>query len=153
MKIGIAADHGGFEIKALLKSELEKLGHQVVDFGPCQLDPADDYPDYGIPAARAVAAAEVDRSILICNNGIGMGILGNKVHGVRAAVVYNEQCARHTREHHDSNVLCLGGQEFPAERLLQFTRIWLATPFTGGRHARRMDKISALDQASESKKN
>ena len=145
MKIGIAADHGGFEIKALFKIELVKLGHQVVDYGPGTFDPADDYPDYGIPAARAVAAGEVDRAILICNNGIGMGMLANKVPGIRAAVVYNEQCARHTREHHDSNVLCLGGQEFPAERLLGFTRIWLETAFTGGRHTRRMGKISALD--------
>ncbi len=145
MKIGIAADHGGFEIKKRLTSSIEALGHQVVDFGPHDMDPADDYPDYGIPAARAVGAREVDRSILVCNNGIGMGILANKIPGVKAAVVYNEQSAAHTREHHDSNVLCLGGQEFSPEQLEAFTRVWLTTEFQGGRHARRIGKVEALD--------
>ncbi|MDD5262484.1 MAG: RpiB/LacA/LacB family sugar-phosphate isomerase [Methylacidiphilales bacterium] len=146
MKIGIAADHGGFKIKAQIQSELEKQGFQVVDFGPHQLDPADDYPDYGIPAAEAVARHEVDRSILICNNGIGMCMLANKIPGIRAALVYNEHCALNTREHHDSNVLCLGGQEFCPEQLLKFTNIWLHTDFAGGRHERRMNKIAVLDK-------
>ncbi|MEM1157429.1 MAG: RpiB/LacA/LacB family sugar-phosphate isomerase [Verrucomicrobiota bacterium] len=146
MKIGIAADHGGYEIKSRLSQSIEAFGHDVVDFGPAELDPADDYPDYGKPAALAVSAGEVDRSILICNNGIGMCILANKVPGVRGAVVYNEQSARHTREHHDSNVLCLGGQEFAPEQLESFIRIWLATEFTGGRHERRMGKILELEK-------
>jgi len=147
MKIGIAADHGGFSIKTRLKTELEAEGHQVVDFGPHTLDPADDYPDFGIPAARAVASHDVDRAILICNNGIGMSMLANKIHGVRAALVYNEHSARDTRQHHDSNVLCLGGQEFPPEQLLRFSQIWLTTDFAAGRHERRINKVEALDQA------
>ncbi|MEM6886209.1 MAG: RpiB/LacA/LacB family sugar-phosphate isomerase [Verrucomicrobiota bacterium] len=145
MKIGIAADHGGYEIKARLSQSIEALGHEIVDYGPAELDPADDYPDYGKPAALAVGAGEVDRSILICNNGIGMCILANKVPGVRGAVVYNKQSAQHTREHHDSNVLCLGGQEFSPEELESFIQIWLTTEFTGGRHERRMGKILELE--------
>lgn len=148
MKIGIAADHGGFELKTRLVGTLKEWGHDVRDFGPEALDPADDYPDFGRPCAEAVRDAVVDRGILICNNGIGMGILANKVRGVRAAVAYNEQSARHTREHHDSNVLCLGGQEFPPDRLIEFIRIWLTTDFTGGRHQRRIDKILAVEGAA-----
>jgi len=145
MKIGIAADHGGFEIKARLSQSIEGLGHEVVDFGPGNFDPSDDYPDYGKPAALAVGKGEVNRSILICNNGIGMCILANKVPGVRGAVVYNDQSAQHTREHHDSNVLCLGGQEFTPEELESFIKIWLTTEFVGGRHERRMSKILQLE--------
>jgi ribose 5-phosphate isomerase B len=150
MKIGIAADHGGYELKSQLVEDLKQLGHEVVDFGPDHFDAQDDYPDFGIPAARAVGAGEVERSILICNNGIGMGILANKLDGVRAAVVYNEQSARHTREHHDSNVISLGGQEFSSERLKGFIDIWLKTPFAGGRHARRMEKVEALRKKTSS---
>ncbi len=146
MKIGIAADHGGFEIKARLSQSIQALGHEVIDFGPNEMDPADDYPDYGKPAAQAVGQGEVDRAILICNNGIGMCILANKVTGVRGAVVYNEQSALDTREHHDSNVLCLGGQEFSPEQLESFIKIWLTTEFTGGRHQRRMSKILELEK-------
>ncbi len=146
MKIGIAADHGGFVIKNRLKESLASLGHEVVDYGPEVMDSADDYPDYGRPAAEAVSRHQVDRSILICNNGIGMSMLANKFPGVRAALVYNEQSARHTRQHHDSNVLCLGGQEFDAPTLERFIALWLETPFEGGRHQRRMDKIRALEK-------
>lgn len=145
MKIGIAADHGGYELKSELVAALKQQGHSVVDFGPDRFDAADDYPDYGIPAAKAAGLGEVDRAILICNNGIGMGILANKIEGVRAAVVYNEQSAKNTREHHDSNVLALGGQEFPPERLKTFIDIWLKTEFAGGRHERRMGKVKTLD--------
>lgn len=146
MKIGIAADHGGFELKKQLIEELKEQGHEVQDFGPAVFDASDDYPDFGIPASQAVAAKEIERAILICNNGIGMAMLANKIHGVRAAVVYNEQSAKNTREHHDSNVLTLGGQEFSEADLKKFIQIWLSTPFLGGRHERRMGKIGALEQ-------
>ena len=146
MKIGIAADHGGFELKGQLIAKLQQQGHEVKDYGPHSFDKQDDYPDFGIPAARGVANGEVDRSILICNNGIGMGMLANKIHGVKAAVVYSEASARDTREHHDSNVLCLGGQEFSNEQLEKFTDIWLDTKFAGGRHERRIGKVEALDK-------
>ena len=146
MKIGIAADHGGYEIKSTLLSQLKEWGHDVTDFGPAEYDGADDYPDYGKPAALAVGKGDVDRSILICNNGIGMCMLANKVPGVRGALVFNERSAAHTRQHHDSNVLCLGGQEFTAKELISFIKIWLETEFEGGRHERRMGKILELEK-------
>ena len=146
MKIGIAADHGGFELKGKLIGQLQQQGYEVKDYGPHTFDKADDYPDFGIPAAKGVANHEVDRSILICNNGIGMGMLANKIPGVKAAVVYSESSAHDTREHHDSNVLCLGGQEFSNEQLEKFVHIWLTTKFGGGRHERRIGKVEALDK-------
>ncbi len=141
MNIAIAADHGGFDFKQQLRDQLEKAGHQVFDCGPDTLDPADDYPDFGLPAARAVSAGQADRAILICNNGIGMAMLANKHPGVRAAVVYSAETAAQTRQHHDSNVLALGGAIFTPEELLHFTEIWMNTEFEGGRHQRRMNKI------------
>jgi ribose 5-phosphate isomerase B len=146
MKIGIAADHGGFELKGKLIKKLQQQGYEIKDYGPHNYDKTDDYPDFGIPAAKAVANREVDRSILVCNNGIGMSILANKTPGVKAAVVYSETSARDTREHHNSNVLCLGGQEFPGDKLEKFVNIWLTTPFNGGRHERRIRKVEALDK-------
>jgi ribose 5-phosphate isomerase B len=146
MKIAIAADHGGFELKSHLAEALGNLGHEVIDCGPAALDPADDYPDYGKPAAEAVGTGKADRAILICNNGIGMCMLANKVPGVRGALVYSEATARATRKHHDSNVLCLGGQEFSPEELMTFIRAWLETDFEGGRHERRMGKIVQLER-------
>lgn len=146
MKIALAADHGGFEFKARLKQHLAAQGHVVEDCGPERLDPADDYPDYGIPAARAVSEGRADRAVLVCNNGIGMGMLANKLPGVRGAVVYNEQTARETRRHHDSNVLCLGGQQFGENELFRMVDVWLSEPFEGGRHDRRMGKIRSLDR-------
>jgi ribose 5-phosphate isomerase B len=145
MKIALAADHGGFEFKQRLCEELGRLGHEVVDLGTDSTESC-DYPDYGIPAARSVADGDADRAILICTNGIGMSMLANRIPGVRAAVVYSETSAAATRAHHDSNVLCLGGGEFPAEDLLKFTTTWLSTAFDGGRHARRIAKVEALDR-------
>ncbi len=145
MRIAIAADHGGFEFKRRLAEHVARLGHEVEDFGPSSLDPADDYPDYGIPAARAVSEGRCQRGILICNNGIGMCMLANRLPGVRGALVYNERTARDTRKHHDSNVLCLAGQEFREEELLRMVDAWLTEKFDGGRHARRMEKIKHLE--------
>jgi RpiB/LacA/LacB family sugar-phosphate isomerase len=125
MKVAIAADHGGFEFKQQLREQLEDWGHEVIDCGPDTHDPADDYPDFGLPAARAVSEGSADRAILICNNGIGMAMLANKHENVRAAVVYSAETAAQTRKHHDSNVLALGGAIFSPEELLHFTDTWL----------------------------
>jgi len=144
MRIAIAADHGGFAAKQRLADELRKWGHEVQDFGTDSTESC-DYPDHGIPAARSVAEGRCERALLVCTNGIGMCMLANRIPGVRAALVYNARTAEKTRQHHDSNVLCLGGGEFPAEELVRFTRIWLETPFEGGRHARRVAKITALE--------
>ena len=145
MRIALAADHAGYDAKQRLVRELERLGHEVVDFGAASVE-SSDYPDYAIPAARAVAEGKADRAILVCGNGIGMGMTANRIPGVRAAVVYSATSAAETRRHHDSNALCLGGREFPVEKLLEWTRIWLETPFDGGRHARRVAKFEALER-------
>ena len=145
MKISVAADHAGFAFKERLAEELGRLGHEVLDMGT-DSEQSCDYPDHGIPAARSVADGSADRAILACTNGIGMAMLANKIPGVRAALVYSERTAAITRAHHDSNVLCLGAGEFAPEELLEWVRIWLATPFEGGRHARRVGKYPGLDR-------
>lgn len=144
MKIAVAADHAGFAFKQRLADELSRLGHEVVDLGT-DSEESCDYPDHGIPAARMAASGEVDRAILVCTNGIGMSMLANRIPGSRAALVYSETSAAATRAHHDSNVLCLGAGEFPAEDLLKFVSTWLGTDFEAGRHARRIGKVEALD--------
>jgi len=145
MKIALAADHAGFELKQRLVRELEALGHAVTDFGTDSKESC-DYPDYAIPAARAVADGKADRAILVCTNGIGMGMTANRIPGVRAALIYSARTAAMTRAHHDSNVLCLGAGEFPADELVGWTRIWLDAPFEGGRHSRRVGKFEALER-------
>ncbi len=145
MRIALAADHAGFEFKERLERELEQLGHEIADFGTDSKD-STDYPDHAIPAARAVAEGKADRAILICTNGIGMAMTANRIPGVRAALVYNERSAAMTRQHHDSNALCLGAGEFPADELSKWVRLWLDTPFEGGRHARRVGKFEALEK-------
>ena len=140
MKIAVGADHAGFAFKQRLAEELRRLGHEVVDFGT-DGDESCDYPDFAIPAARSVAAGDAERGILTCTNGIGMAMVANRISGVRAALVYSERTAATTRQHHDSNVLCLGGHEFPVEDLLKWVRIWLDTDFEAGRHARRIGKF------------
>ena len=144
MRIAVAADHAGFEFKTRLIEELRSLGHEVADEGTDSPQSC-DYPDYAIPAARSVSEGKSDRGILVCSNGIGMGMVANRIPGVRAAVVYSERTAEMTRGHHDSNVLCLGAQQFPEEDLLKFVRVWLDTDFEGGRHARRMKKVRSLE--------
>lgn len=148
MRIAVAADHAGFEFKRRLCEELRNLGHEVSDFGT-DSEESCDYPDFAIPAARSVANGEAERVILICSNGIGMGMTANRIPGVRAALVYNEGTAAMTRRHHDSNALCLGAKEFPAEELLKMVHVWLETPFDGDRHVRRVGKWEALDRRSQ----
>ena len=145
MRIAVASDHAGFEFKQRLVRELEALDHAVADFGTDSKESC-DYPDFAIPAARAVAEGKADRAILVCTNGIGMGMTANRVPGVRAALIYSARTAAMTRAHHDSNVLCLGAGEFPADELVAWTRIWLDAPFEGGRHARRVGKFEALQK-------
>jgi ribose 5-phosphate isomerase B len=140
MKIAIACDHGAFTFKGALLEFLERMGHDVVDFGTHSVESC-DYPDYGLPALRATAAGECDRVILTCTNGLGMSMLANKVDGIRAALVYNNRTAETTRKHHDSNCLCLGAAEFSESALLGFVELWLKTDFEGGRHLRRINKF------------
>ncbi|MEE8313001.1 MAG: RpiB/LacA/LacB family sugar-phosphate isomerase [Myxococcota bacterium] len=143
MRIAVASDHAGYEFKCELRRELERLGHEVEDFGTDSSESC-DYPDFGIPAAQSAANGETDRAILACTNGIGMSMLANRIPGARAALVYSERTAAMTRNHHDSNVLCIGAGEFPSEDLLKWVRIWLEEEFEGGRHARRIGKFESL---------
>ncbi len=143
MRIAVASDHAGYEFKCELQRELERLGHEVEDFGTDSTESC-DYPDFGIPAAQSAANGETDRAILACTNGIGMSMLANRIPGARAALVYSERTAAMTRNHHDSNVLCIGAGEFPSEDLLKWVRIWLEEEFEGGRHARRIGKFESL---------
>ena len=144
MKIAIASDHAAFEFNHKLMEYLVGQGHEVKSYGCFSTDSC-DYPDFGIPAAKGVSEGEFDRAILVCNNGIGMSMLANKFPGVLGALVYSELTAKMTREHHGSNVLCLGAAQFSEEDLLKFVKVWMETQFEGGRHDRRIGKVRALD--------
>lgn len=145
MKIAIACDHAAYDFKQELIQRLQSEGHEVIDHG-CSGSDSCDYPDFGIPAAEAVSNGIADRALLICNNGIGMSILANKIKGVVAALVYSEETAKMTRRHHNSNVLCLGAQQFSEVDLNKFIDAWMAEDFEGGRHARRIGKATALEE-------
>jgi ribose 5-phosphate isomerase B len=145
MRIAVGSDHRGNQLRSKLISHLQRLGQDVVDQGKAENED-DDYPDVAEAVARLVARAEVDRGILICGTGMGMCIVANKIPGVRAAPCFDEISAELSRRHNDLNVLCLSGDlmgEKLADRLVE---IWLNTPFDGGRHARRLQKITSLEQ-------
>jgi len=144
MKIAIACDQGGFAVKETIKLFLDKLQHPALDLG-CYSEESVDYPDFGQRAIEAVLTNETDRAILICGTGIGMSILANSYPGIRAALAYNEEVARLSREHNDANVLCLGGRQFSKEQLLKIIKIWLNTEFSKEeRHIRRLQKIEKI---------
>lgn len=145
MKIAIAADHGGYEYKQELIPYIEAMGHQVIDFG-CGGCASVDYPDYGIPAAEAVAAGEVDRGIVVCGTGIGISISANKVRGIRCALCTDPLMARLTREHNDANMLALGGRIIGIELAKEIVRVFLSTDFLAGRHQNRIDKIKHYEE-------
>lgn len=145
MKISLACDHGGLELKLAIKRHLEERGHTVCDFGTHTHDSC-DYPDFAAPAARAVASGECLRGILVCTTGIGVSIVANKIDGVRCALLSDPLSARLTRMHNDTNMMALG-QGCVGEKLaLEIVDIWLATDFEGGRHQNRVDKINALEK-------
>ncbi|HUE72550.1 MAG TPA: ribose 5-phosphate isomerase B [Pirellulaceae bacterium] len=154
MRISIGSDHRGVEIKGAITTLLASLGHQVSDEGPCDSGQAVDYPDMAATVAGKVSTRDADRGILVCGTGIGMAITANKYPGVRAAVCDSLPLARLSRQHNDVNVLCLSGDlpESGADEHLrhvgQIVQTWLETPFEGGRHARRVDKITHYEQAA-----
>ncbi len=145
MRIAIGADHGGYELKQQIAEFLVAQGHQVQDFGTHNPKTV-DYPDFAAPLARAVAAGEFECGILICGTGIGMSITANKVHGVRAAVCTDCYMARMSRQDNDANLLCLGGRVLGLGLALDIVQVFLSSEFTGGRHARRVDKIGKLEE-------
>lgn len=144
MRISIGSDHGGYDLKEAIKRHLAASGHQVLDFGCAGTDPV-DYPDYGERAARAVAGGEADRGILVCRSGIGMSMVGNKVPGVRAALCVDERMAESSRRHNDANALALAADRTPPALAVAIVDAWLAAPFDGGRHARRVEKMARME--------
>jgi len=143
MIIALASDHAGFELKKKVKNYLEQIGVRTEDFGTFKTDSV-DYADYGILAARTVAKNKAERGILICGSGIGMSIVANKVKGIRAALCTSPEMAEQSRRHVNSNILVLGGRIIDNELALKIVDIWLNTPFEGGRHLRRINKIHQL---------
>jgi len=146
MHIGIAADHGGFSLKDELAKSLRQAGHQVADFGAVQLNPGDDYPDFVVPLAWAVAAGEVERGVALCGSGVGASIAANKVPGVRAGLIHDVFSARQGVEDDDMNVFCLGGKVIGSALALELIETFLAARFSGApRHRRRLAKVRALE--------
>ena len=147
MKIGIAADHGGFQLKELVKSWLTTQGHEVTDFGAHVLDSADDYPDFVIPLARAIAQGNCERGVAICGSGVGASIAANKVAGVRAALVVDGFSAHQGVEDDDMNLICLGGRVVGNKLAEDLIATFLNARYIGGeRHRRRLDKVREIER-------
>ena len=146
MKIGIAADHGGYELKNILQSFLKDKGYDVIDFGAFELDSADDYPDFIIPLARAVAQKEVERGVAVCGSGVGAAIAANKVAGVRAALINDHFSAHQGVEDDDMNLICLGGRVTGFAAAQELITAFLEAKFSGlERHNRRIKKVQSLE--------
>ena len=143
MKIALGTDHAGFRYKEKVKQLLTSLGHEVKDFGTFSEDPV-DYPLFIRPAAEAVARGECERGFVFGGSGNGEAMVANKVHGVRCALCWNEEVAQLSRQHNDANVLSLGQRVIPEEMAMKIVRIWLETPFEGGRHVRRVEQLNAM---------
>lgn len=145
MRIALGADHAGVQLKQDIKRQLDERGIRYTDFGTDSADSV-DYPDYALKVGEAVASGQFDRGILFCGSGIGMAIAANKIPGVRAAAVFDAEAAKLSREHNDANVLSLGERVTPVDQARQIVDAFLTTPFAGGRHQRRVDKIGAIEQ-------
>lgn len=145
MKLYIASDHGGFAYKEVIKTFLQKLGHEIVDFGPDELDPEDDYPDYAFPLAQAVVSDHVP-GILLCKNAVGVCIAANKVKGVRAGIGYSVYAAQSMKEDDHTNILCLPAKALDESEMLEILGTWLITePSDEERHERRIEKIHSFE--------
>jgi ribose 5-phosphate isomerase B len=145
MRIIIGADHGGYELKEVVKQHLLEQAHEVFDQGADDGEISVDYPDYGRPVAEAVVAGEYDLGIVICGTGIGISMAANKVKGARVALCTNGYMARMARAHNNANVLALGGRVIGPELAKDIVDVFLSTDFEGGRHARRVGKIMAIE--------
>ena len=146
MKIGIAADHGGFQLKEILHAWLLSLGYEVKDFGAYELDNSDDYPDFVIPLAKAIANKEIERGIAVCGSGVGASIAANKIAGVRAALIMDHFSAHQGVEDDDLNILCLGGRVAGNMLAQELVQSFLNATFIGGeRHIRRLKKVQQLE--------
>jgi ribose 5-phosphate isomerase B len=144
MKIVIGSDHRGVEVKRRLVEVVRAMGHELLDIGAQEAESV-DYPDYAYEVAKRVGKGEMERGILICGTGIGMSMAANKVRGVRAAACQDLLTAEMSRRHNDANVLCLSADLLGEDQMAQMIRVWLDTPFEGGRHARRVEKIAKIE--------
>lgn len=145
MKVAIASDHGGLNIRAEIKSLLEELNIEYEDFG-CECSTSVDYPDYALPVAEKVASGEFEKGILVCGTGIGMSIAANKVKGIRCALVHDTFSAKATRQHNDSNVLAMGERVIGPGLAREIAQVWLGTDYEGGRHQNRIGKIDQYEK-------
>jgi ribose 5-phosphate isomerase B len=145
VRIAIASDHAGYKLKEHLRGRLIAWNHDVLDLGTASTESV-DYPDFGAAVGRAVAEGRAERGVAICGSGIGVSIAANKIAGVRAALVHEQLAARLAREHNDANVICFGERLVGVAHAEAALEIFLATPFFGGRHAGRVDKLRALEK-------
>ena len=146
MRVGIAADHGGFPLKEQLVARLKSAGHEVVDFGAHQLTPDDDYPDFVIPLGQAMAADTVDRGVAVCGSGVGASVCANKIAGVRAGLIHDHFSARQGVEDDHMNVICVGGRTVGASVAWELVETFLAAEFSQAeRHLRRLRKVASLE--------
>ena len=146
MRVGIATDHGGFGLKEELVAYLAEAGYEVVDMGAYSLNPGDDYPDFVIPLAQAVAAGKVERGLAVCGSGVGASVCANKIPGVRAGLIQDHYSAHQGVEHDDINVLCIGGRVTGSAVARELVDTFLAAKFTAAeRHVRRLNKVAALE--------
>jgi len=148
MRIALASDHAGYAEKERLKTVLAELGIEFNDLGTGSEESV-DYPDYARKVAEQVADGRVEQGLLVCGSGTGMAITANKVPGVRAAVAWSEEIARLARQHNNANVLAIGARTTPPDDIPNIVRTWFSTAFEGGRHAARVDKISAVERSSK----
>jgi ribose 5-phosphate isomerase B len=147
MRFAFACDHAAFEQRGLILAALREAGHEVLDFGTKTSEPV-DYPDFVGPAAEAVGAGQADRAVVMCGTGVGASIVANKVRGVRCALATDEETAEMSRRHNDANALALGGRTRSAEQNLKILARWMETPFDGGRHIARLEKIQRREERS-----
>lgn len=145
MKIAVACDHGALNLKKAIVAYLTENGYEYEDFGTYTTDSC-DYPDYALPAAEAVASGKCDKGIVVCSTGIGVSIVANKVPGVRCAHCHDAYCAKFTRLHNDANMLAMGEKVVGIGYAIQIVETFLTTEFEGGRHVRRVDKITAIEK-------
>ena len=151
MRVGIASDHGGFVLKTEIAAKLAGEGHELFDFGAHALNPADDYPDFVIPLARAMASGEIERGVALCGSGVGASIAANKIAGVRAGLIHDVFSARQGVEDDDMNVFCLGGKVIGDGLALALIQTFLSARFSGAaRHKRRLAKVQAIEAPGRS---
>ncbi|MCB9229792.1 MAG: ribose 5-phosphate isomerase B [Deltaproteobacteria bacterium] len=146
-KVGVASDHAGQELRQMILDYLRSSGRETIDFGvDVRYDTAVDYPDYAALLAEAVLSGEINGAIAICGTGLGMAITGNKFRGIRACCIWDEYSSRMSRQHNNSNMLCLGSRTLNPYRAIDLVGIWLETSFSGERHQLRLDKIQEIEK-------